>query len=744
MSNEISHLVAVCERTRISESTVRSLRVVCEHIKTTVDTFSQAAEKAVSEFPELHGEMGRACTEAKLAGRQLSRNADQYCRQCIELSGGSMTSSGAIRDSSCDTITERLRASGEILKSSNDDHCASTNESRSKLIKIARRLLFAVVYTLLVADKIIAKRLQLVKVKILTCVQQMQWENQFPGFLKAFSDFGATIVEFGKLSGDRQKLCLRDPDVSNTWRLRALLLDHLKEYLDKVIDLSSTVIPESWFTKRVAISELSNSDQIGCDANPDGDLSKACDDLLDSCHANDYNSGKLKMLIENLKHESERACETINRRLTQSRSPSREGDQMLDSSARHLQLLDRNLEMALIDAITKLDQEIYSFIYDKASSHLMSLDNEVGISAGNSLYPHLRLLESLKPCPSPSDNGKEAMKDVLQYEYGEEFEEASADFRQYSNSINEVCVLLGQIAGSKELSDICFLVAAYVRSLQELIQITGKIQQTIPASRHTKDLSIGFRDVWALLMTDAAALLVDIDLFRETGEIHSATDKVADDDRSAVKTQIFNNPHASRGSSLRRLLSSRRSRDLSNGAANPTNGSNNALSQKKTPEPQSNSGLFGTGPYLVTCLTQERGPESGRNSAQSNPTYDYRRSTLIDPWTEIAQRAGGPYLKSNEFSRVTGENYYGNNGSMPRTRPLASSFDSIQTNQAYLNQIRAPPREFQNPPRVPLRRQNSAASEFSALGQRKQNLPPQSDKIRHLEQNLNIINSEFR
>lgn len=75
---------------------------------------------------------------------------------------------------------------------------------RAALVRAARCLLGAVTRVLLLADIVVVKQLLLAKDKVQRSLGRLESVNNFTEFVKAFSQFGAEMVELAHLTGDRQ------------------------------------------------------------------------------------------------------------------------------------------------------------------------------------------------------------------------------------------------------------------------------------------------------------------------------------------------------------------------------------------------------------------------------------------------------------------------------------------------------------------------------------------------------------
>ncbi|XP_066255592.1 alpha-catulin isoform X4 [Euwallacea similis] len=86
--------------------------------------------------------------------------------------------------------------------------CEETNEEvsldRTLLVRAAKCLLASITRVLLLADIVVVKQLLLAKDKVSHSLDRLESVGNFTEFVKAFSQFGAEMVELAHLTGDRQ------------------------------------------------------------------------------------------------------------------------------------------------------------------------------------------------------------------------------------------------------------------------------------------------------------------------------------------------------------------------------------------------------------------------------------------------------------------------------------------------------------------------------------------------------------
>lgn len=75
---------------------------------------------------------------------------------------------------------------------------------REAVIRAAKCLLSAVTRVLLLADITVVKQLLMTKDKVARSLDRLESVSNFTEFVKAFSQFGAEMVELAHMTGDRQ------------------------------------------------------------------------------------------------------------------------------------------------------------------------------------------------------------------------------------------------------------------------------------------------------------------------------------------------------------------------------------------------------------------------------------------------------------------------------------------------------------------------------------------------------------
>ncbi|KAF2904309.1 hypothetical protein ILUMI_01874 [Ignelater luminosus] len=133
---------------------------VGQAVNMAVERFVTVGETIADDYSEVRQGMYEACKEARQAGSAIER----ICEEAEE----------------------------EILT------------DRTVLVRAARCLLGSVTRVLLLADIVVVKQLLLAKDKVQRSLGKLESVSNFTEFVKAFSQFGAEMVELAHLTGDRQ------------------------------------------------------------------------------------------------------------------------------------------------------------------------------------------------------------------------------------------------------------------------------------------------------------------------------------------------------------------------------------------------------------------------------------------------------------------------------------------------------------------------------------------------------------
>ncbi|GLH12543.1 Catenin alpha [Gryllus bimaculatus] len=157
---QISTLVTHRERPLCSERSLRAVARVGQAVNLAVERFVTVGETIADDNPEIKTDMYEACKEARAAGAAI----EKLCEAALE-----------------DSLADR-----------------------GAVVRAARCLLGSVTRVLLLADIVVVKQLLLAKDKVARSLGRLESVTNFTEFVKAFSQFGAEMVELAHLTGDRQ------------------------------------------------------------------------------------------------------------------------------------------------------------------------------------------------------------------------------------------------------------------------------------------------------------------------------------------------------------------------------------------------------------------------------------------------------------------------------------------------------------------------------------------------------------
>ncbi|XP_033204366.1 alpha-catenin related isoform X3 [Bombus vancouverensis nearcticus] len=157
---QISTLVSHRERPLCSDRSLRAVARVGQAVNLAVERFVTVGETIADGNPEIREDMYQACKRARDAGSAIEKL--------------------------CECATEDSLA------------------DRGSVVRAARCLLGSVTKVLLLADIVVVKQLLLAKKKVARSLGRLESVSNFTEFVKAFSQFGAEMVELAHLTGDRQ------------------------------------------------------------------------------------------------------------------------------------------------------------------------------------------------------------------------------------------------------------------------------------------------------------------------------------------------------------------------------------------------------------------------------------------------------------------------------------------------------------------------------------------------------------
>ncbi|KAL5287963.1 CTNNAL1 family protein [Megaselia abdita] len=149
--------------------TMHAIKRVGQSVNLAVERFVTVGETIADDNPEIKLDMYEACKEARAAGISIERLCE-------------------------------ITATDPLGYPPPDGHLAD----RSAMIRSARALLSSVTRVLLLADIVVVKQLLLAKDKVNKSLGRLESVASFTEFVRAFSVFGAEMVELAHVTGDRQ------------------------------------------------------------------------------------------------------------------------------------------------------------------------------------------------------------------------------------------------------------------------------------------------------------------------------------------------------------------------------------------------------------------------------------------------------------------------------------------------------------------------------------------------------------
>ncbi|XP_045118374.1 alpha-catulin-like isoform X3 [Portunus trituberculatus] len=159
------------------DKTARALQRVGQAVNVAVDRFVTVGETIADDNPEIKVDMYEACKEARAAGLAIEKL--------------------------CETAEANFVVDTGVGGGGGGGGGGGRPEYRASMIRAARCLLSSVTRVLLLADTVVVKQLLLAKDKVTHSLSRLESVTNFTEFVKAFSHFGAEMVELAHLTGDR-------------------------------------------------------------------------------------------------------------------------------------------------------------------------------------------------------------------------------------------------------------------------------------------------------------------------------------------------------------------------------------------------------------------------------------------------------------------------------------------------------------------------------------------------------------
>nr|CAD7452271.1 unnamed protein product [Timema tahoe] len=492
----ISTLVTHRERPLCSERSLRAVARVGQAVNLAVERFVTVGETIADDNPEIKADMYEACKEARAAGSAI----EKLCEAALE-----------------DSLTDR-----------------------GAVVRAARCLLGSVTRVLLLADVVVVKQLLLAKDKLYHCWQvarslgRLESVTNFTEFVKAFSQFGAEMVELAHLTGDRQndmkderrraqmaaarqvlerstmmlltssKTCLRHPDCPSARENRDTVFCQMR----RAMDLIHYVVKDGVLDSAAQLGQTGSPIDPQSSSQEDWDASRTVSGALK--HFEDMvEMTRLTLLGPGCKERLTTSLDTIVERtqdFTDSAYTSHEHRENI------LLLCDRaKLELnQLLRVGVSLEQ-------CEGSSPTSEMENAVLglLHATRDLKQQLQqtTIEQANDLPSVVRAGHDmvnVIRNIALATDTERLEQCADRFHEYIEHILEVCKLLRHIAPTDNLQVSAKYTEINLRIYGPQVVTAAHTLSLHPTSKIAKENLEVFADMWQALMSDVTAVSKDV------------------------------------------------------------------------------------------------------------------------------------------------------------------------------------------------------------------------------------------
>ncbi|KAK7872270.1 hypothetical protein R5R35_012118 [Gryllus longicercus] len=485
---QISTLVTHRERPLCSERSLRAVARVGQAVNLAVERFVTVGETIADDNPEIKTDMYEACKEARAAGAAI----EKLCEAALE-----------------DSLADR-----------------------GAVVRAARCLLGSVTRVLLLADIVVVKQLLLAKDKVARSLGRLESVTNFTEFVKAFSQFGAEMVELAHLTGDRQndlkderrraqmaaarqvlerstmmlltssKTCLRHPDCPSARENRDTVFCQMR----RAMDLIHYVVKDGVLDSAAQLNQSGGGSPVSqqTSTEEDWDVSRTVSGALK--HFEDLvEMTRLTLLGPGCKERLTTALDTIAERtqdFTDSAYTSHEHRENI------LLLCDRaKLELnQLLRVGISLEQ-------CEGSSPTTEMENAVLglLQATHDLKQQLQqtTLEQAGDLASivrAAHDMVGIIRNVALASDTERLEEYSERFNEYIEHILEVCKLLRHISSTDSLQVSAKYTEINLRIYGPQVVTAAHTLSMHPTSKIAKENLEVFADMWQALVSDVTTV----------------------------------------------------------------------------------------------------------------------------------------------------------------------------------------------------------------------------------------------
>ncbi|CAH0547534.1 unnamed protein product [Brassicogethes aeneus] len=363
--------------------------------------------------------------------------------------------------------------------------CEETHEDilpdRSTLIRGARCLLGAITRVLLLADIVVVKQLLLAKDKVSHSLDRLESVNNFTEFVKAFSQFGAEMVELAHLTGDRQN-DLKDE------RRRAQMAA-ARQVLERstmmLLTSSKTCLRHSECT-----AARENRDTVFCQMRRAMDL--------------------IHFVVKDgvLNNNSESSVQSTHREELESDRGT------AYACMRYLQNLLEHSKTAMGNQFALSDELRMGF---EGSANCPDIENSVQdcINSARDLSKHLAnaAIHQAQDLSTATKQGLEMVTAIRQQSLMSEIDRLHHTSNAFQDSIDhilEVCKLLRHVAVSETLQVSAKFTEINLRVYGPQVVTAAKSLSTFPNSKIAQENLEVFADMYQWLVSDVTTIVKDV------------------------------------------------------------------------------------------------------------------------------------------------------------------------------------------------------------------------------------------
>ncbi|CAH1372104.1 unnamed protein product [Tenebrio molitor] len=455
---------------------------VGQAVNLAVERFVTVGEAIADDYPEVRQGMYEACKEARQAGGAI----EHICEETDE----------------------------EVLP------------DRGTLVRASRCLLGAITRVLLLADIVVVKQLLLAKDKVSHSLDRLESVNNFTEFVKAFSQFGAEMVELAHLTGDRQndlkderrraqmaaarqvlerstmmlltssKTCLRHPDCSSSRENRDTVFCQMR----RAMDLIHFVVKDGVLNSGDSSCQPTHGEELESDRGSAYSCMKHLQHLLELNKVTMDHSCQ-----ENLPAAVEAVLERTQD-FTDSAYTSHEHREAILESSERLK--------AEVDHLLGLYANIIGF---EGAINCPEVENSVSacINSARDLSRHLANagIQQAQELSTATKQGLELVSSIRQQALMSDIDRLHHTSNAFQDSIDhilEVCKLLRHVAVSETLQVSAKFTEINLRVYGPQVITAAKTLAAYPGSKIAQENLEVFADMYQWLVSDVTTIVKDV------------------------------------------------------------------------------------------------------------------------------------------------------------------------------------------------------------------------------------------